>query len=79
MGPGETSLAALRAIGPNATAAQVHEWFEQQSNFPGLMGSYDYKHIQDGHGLAHDDVVIIQWDPKKNDVVPVSKIGGTPL
>lgn len=77
--PAKLLLAALRAIGPSATPVQVNEWLQQQTNFPGLMGFYDFKHIQDGHGLAHDDVVIIRWDSKTNDVVPVSKIGGTPL
>jgi branched-chain amino acid transport system substrate-binding protein len=77
--PAKLLLSALRSIGPNATAAQVRDWLSNLTNFAGVMGVYDFKHITDQHGLPHEDVVIIQWDPKKSDTFPVSKLGGAPF
>jgi branched-chain amino acid transport system substrate-binding protein len=68
---------ALRKIGPNATAAQLHTYLEGLHDYTGITGTYDFR---DGsqRGLGIDSTLIMRWDPDKLDFVSVSKAGGAP-
>jgi len=76
--PAMIVIDALRKIGPNATAAQLHDYIEQLHGYVGITGTYDFR---DGsqRGLGVDSSMIMSWDPAKLDFVSVSKPGGAPL
>jgi branched-chain amino acid transport system substrate-binding protein len=69
---------ALRKIGPNATAAQLHDYLENLHGYVGITGTYDFR---DGsqRGVGVDSTMIMRWDPDKLDFVTASKPGGNPL
>ena len=69
---------ALRKIGPNATAAQLHTYLEGLHDYTGITGTYDFR---DGsqRGLTVNSTLIMRWDPDKADFVSVSKAGGDPM
>ena len=69
---------ALRKLGPNATAEQLHKYIENLHGYTGITGTYDFR---DGsqRGLGVDSTMIMSWDPAKLDFVTVSKPGGAPL
>jgi branched-chain amino acid transport system substrate-binding protein len=76
--PAKLVIDALRKIGPNATAAQLHAYIEDLHGYTGITGTYDFR---DGNqrGLGVDSTLIMRWDPDKSDFVSVSKGGGAPL
>jgi branched-chain amino acid transport system substrate-binding protein len=76
--PAKLVIDALRKIGPNATAAQLHAYIEDLHGYTGITGTYDFR---DGsqRGLGVDSTLIMRWDPDKADFVSVSKGGGAPL
>lgn len=76
--PAVIAIAALRAIGPNATAAQLKNYIEGLHGFNAVAGEYDFR---DGgqRGLTVRNVVIMRWDPAKVGWVAVSQLGGLPL
>lgn len=55
-------VAALRALGPNATAAQIHAWIEALHDFPGALGMYDFR-TGDQHGLGESSLYVVRYDP----------------
>jgi hypothetical protein len=69
---------ALRHIGLNATAEQLHAYIEQLHGYAGINGVYDFR---DGlqHGLTPTAGVVARWFADKNDWIAVSHPGGTPL
>jgi ABC-type branched-subunit amino acid transport system substrate-binding protein len=69
---------ALKHLGTNATARQVHDYIENLHGYAGINGIFDFR---DGsqRGLAGSSAVIVQWNAGKGDWVPVSSAGGTPL
>lgn len=72
-------VAALRALGPNATAKQIHDWIESQRAFPGVLGLYDFR-SGDQHGLGIDSTFVVRYDPAApNGVDIMSEAGGAPL
>jgi len=73
--PAMVIIDALRKIGPNATAAQLHTYLEGLHDYTGITGTYDFR---DGsqRGLGVDSTLIMRWDPDKLDFVSVSKAGG---
>lgn len=77
--PGWVVVSALRKIGPNATADQLHTYLEGLRNFAGVDGIYDLPRTGDNHGLTDLSVIIVTWDPVKADFAVVSKPGGYPL
>jgi branched-chain amino acid transport system substrate-binding protein len=68
---------ALRKLGPNASASDLHDYLEKLHDYTGIAGVYDFR---DGNqrGLTVDDTLIMRWDPDKTDFVSVSKYGGLP-
>jgi branched-chain amino acid transport system substrate-binding protein len=68
----------LRRFGPSMTAAQLHDYIENLNGFAGMNGILDFR---DGkqRGLGLNATLIVRWDATRDDWVPVSKPGGTPL
>ncbi len=61
--PAKIVVAALRALPPNATGPQLHDYIEQVHDFPGLHGFYDLR-SGDQHGVSFrgSDFPFIRWD-----------------
>jgi len=76
--PGLIVVAALRALGPDATADQIRSYIEDLHGFPGVAGEYDFR---DGsqRGLSDKDIMITRWDASKQGWTAVSRLGGAPL
>ena len=75
--PGLLTIAALRALGTNATAAQIRDFISGQTSFAGIQGIYDFsKNPQ--RGVGGDWVFVCRWDPARDAMVPVSKARGVP-
>jgi ABC-type branched-subunit amino acid transport system substrate-binding protein len=76
--PALIAIAALRSIGPDATASQLKSFIEGLHGFNGVAGEYDFR---DGgqRGLTQRNVVIMRWDAAKVGWVAVSQLGGLPL
>lgn len=71
-------VSALRKLGPNATADQLHDYILNLHGFDGAMGTYDFR-LGDQHGLNEQSLVVIKWDPVSRTFPVVSKRGGEPL
>src|SRR5579875_3095740 len=74
--PAMIVINALRALGPNATAAQIHNWIENLHGYGGISGVYDFR---DGsqRGLTQKDILVLRWDNSQGKWIPVSKLGGS--
>jgi branched-chain amino acid transport system substrate-binding protein len=71
-------LAGLRQIGPQATAEQLRDYILGLRRFAGIDGIYDFS-SGDQHGLSDANVVMVAWDPKTKDWLPLSRLGSIPL
>ena len=76
--PAQILVAALRKLGPSASAAQVRAWIAGQTDFAGVDGIYNFKRYPQ-RGLGASSVVVTRWTPARNMWVPVSAPAGTPL
>jgi branched-chain amino acid transport system substrate-binding protein len=72
------TVAGLRALGPDATPAQLRSWILAQTDFAGVNGLYDFTKYPD-RGLSHDTSVLVTYDPAGPSWRWLSKIGGEPL
>jgi branched-chain amino acid transport system substrate-binding protein len=73
--PALLTIAAYRALGTNATSAQIRAWLDDQQSFVGVIGIYDFKAIPQ-RGLDDHSIVIATWDPAHDAFNVVSKAGG---
>jgi ABC-type branched-subunit amino acid transport system substrate-binding protein len=72
-------VAALRALGPNATSKQIHDWIESQHGFAGVLGIYDFR-TGDQHGLGIDSTLVVRYDAASSNGADImSDAGGVPL
>jgi ABC-type branched-subunit amino acid transport system substrate-binding protein len=74
-------VAALRALGPGASAQQIRDWIEGLHDFPGALGMYDFR-VGDQHGLGANTAYIVRYDPNAaggGDTQVMSDAGGAPL
>jgi branched-chain amino acid transport system substrate-binding protein len=69
---------ALRTLGPDATAAQVHDFLVHLKGFAGIDGVYDFTKVPQ-RGLSADNSVVTVWNAKTGSFDVVSKPGGDPL
>jgi hypothetical protein len=70
-------VAALRTLGPDATAPQLHDYFDNLHGFAGINGFYDFR-SSPGRGLGINDVVVVRWDGAKGTWIAVSGPAGAP-
>lgn len=71
-------VAALRKLGPGATAQQVRDFIAGLTDFPGVDGIYDFKAYPE-RGLGPDASAIMRYDAGGKRWVWLSKPGGAPL
>jgi branched-chain amino acid transport system substrate-binding protein len=71
-------IAALRTLGPEATAQQVRSYIANLTDFPGVAGVYNFKASPE-RGLGVQDTVVLRWNAAHNQFEWVSKPGGDPL
>jgi branched-chain amino acid transport system substrate-binding protein len=69
---------ALRHLGPDATAEQIHDYVEHLHGWAGINGIYDFRDAQQ-HGLTRNAGVVARWFADKNDWIAVTHPGGAPL
>jgi branched-chain amino acid transport system substrate-binding protein len=71
-------VSALRKLGVNATAAQVHKYISSLTSFAGINGTYNFTNqsIPDNRGLTINSVYIVKWDPSQTSWAAASGAGG---
>jgi branched-chain amino acid transport system substrate-binding protein len=71
-------ISAYKKLGLNATAAQMHDYFQKLNGWVGVNGRYDFpKYPQ--RGLGEEATIMVRWDGAKNTWIPVSRPGGAPI
>jgi branched-chain amino acid transport system substrate-binding protein len=73
--PAMLIIAALRALGPDATATQVRNYIDGIKDWPGTNGRYNFQAVPQ-RGLGLNTVFVAHWDPAKNTWTAVSRPGG---
>jgi branched-chain amino acid transport system substrate-binding protein len=76
--PSVIVIDALRALGPDVSAAKLHDYIENLHGISGISGDYDFR---DGsqRGLSIDNLLVMKWDPPKDTWTAVSGPGGRPM
>lgn len=69
---------ALRKLGTGATAAQLRQYIEGLTDFPGVDGIYDFKKYPQ-RGLGPDSSTVTTYDANTESWVWLSQPGGAPL
>ncbi len=69
---------ALRTLGPEATAQQVHDFIEHLKGFASIDGVYDFEKVPQ-RGLDVSNSVMTLWSKSEQTWKVVSKPGGEPL
>lgn len=57
---------AIRKLGPDVTAAQLHDYFENLRNWAGIQGVYNFA-TGDQRGLGEPGVALFRWNPTRHD------------
>jgi len=70
--------AALRKLGPTASAEQIRAFLAGTRGWPGISGRYDFKAIPQ-RGIGRGVMYMMRWDIPKQTWVGVSRAGGVPL
>ncbi len=71
-------IAALNALGPDATAAQVRNYIVNLTDFAGVDGFYNFKENPE-RGLGPDSAIVVRYDAKTKAFVWLTQPGGAPL
>jgi branched-chain amino acid transport system substrate-binding protein len=71
-------VAALRALGPGASAEQIRQHVANLTDFAGIDGIYDFK-THPERGLGPDSAIVVRYDAKNNAWVWLTEPGGAPL
>jgi branched-chain amino acid transport system substrate-binding protein len=69
---------ALKALGPDATAQQIHAYIANLADFAGIDGFYNFKENPE-RGLGPDSAIVVRYDPAKKAFIWLTKPGGEPL
>jgi branched-chain amino acid transport system substrate-binding protein len=56
---------ALKRAGPTATAAQIRDALGSVTNWPGMLGRYDFRAIPN-RGLGVKALIVEKWDPARS-------------
>lgn len=70
--------AGLRKLGTKATAAQLREYIDNLTDFPGVDGIYNFKKYPQ-RGLGEQSSTVTAYDAKTQAWVWLSQPGGAPL
>jgi branched-chain amino acid transport system substrate-binding protein len=76
--PANIILDAYRKLGFDATAAQLRTYITNLRGWVGADGTYDFKAVPQ-RGVDAGSIMMIRWDPTRENWVGVSKPGGEPL
>jgi branched-chain amino acid transport system substrate-binding protein len=76
--PAMLLIASLRALGPEASAAQVNDHLSHLKDFAGLNGIYDFSAVPQ-RGLGGRDGLVTIWSTRDQTWQVVSRPGGEPL
>ena len=68
-------VSALRHLGPDATADQIHDYLVHLHGWVGINGVYDFS-SGDQRGIGQNGLEMAQWDAKKDDFVRASAARG---
>lgn len=71
-------VAALRALGPGASAAQIRQYIADLTDFAGVDGLYNFK-ANPERGLGPDSSIVVRYDATAKAWVWLSQPGGAPL
>jgi len=76
--PAMILVAALRKLGTDATAQQIHDFITHLNGYAGVDGIYDFPKVPQ-RGLSIDNAVVTMWSADADTWQVVSRAGGTPL
>jgi branched-chain amino acid transport system substrate-binding protein len=73
--PGLIAIDAIRHIGGNPTAKQMHDYILALHGFPGIYSMYDFR---DGlqRGMGVNSAVVAKWEPSQKWWIAVTAGGG---
>ena len=71
-------VAALRSLGPDASAEQVRQYIATLTDFAGVDGFYNFK-ANPERGLGPESSIVVRYDADTKAWVWLSQPGGTPL
>jgi branched-chain amino acid transport system substrate-binding protein len=73
--PGMIVVSGLRALGPDATAAQLQKYVAGLHSWAGIDGVYDFRDNSQ-RGIGQNAMVIYHWDTAKSEFVVSSRPAG---
>jgi branched-chain amino acid transport system substrate-binding protein len=73
--PAMIIIDALRALGPNASPAQIRAYIEGLHSWAGILGIYDFRD-RSQRGLGENNAVMLRYDGPTNAVTTVSRPAG---
>ena len=71
-------VAALRALGPDASADQVRQYIANLTDFAGVDGFYNFK-ANPERGLGPESSIVVRYDANTKTWVWLSQPGGAPI
>jgi branched-chain amino acid transport system substrate-binding protein len=74
--PASILVAALRKLGPAATADQLHAYIEGLHSWAGIDGIYDFRD-QSQRGIGQNALVVYHWDTASSTFSVASRAAGT--
>ena len=69
---------ALRKLGPEASAAKLHDYLLNLTSWTGVNGPYNFR-SNPQRGIGENNIVMVRFDGATGVGVAVSKFGGAPL
>jgi branched-chain amino acid transport system substrate-binding protein len=76
--PAQLLVDALRKLGPDASAAKLHDYLVNLTAWTGVNGAYNFR-SNPQRGIGENNIVMVRFDGATGAGVAVSKFGGTPL
>jgi len=71
-------VAALKNLGPDASAEQIRSYIANLTDFAGIDGIYDFK-ANPERGLGPENAIVVRYDAKAKAWAWLTKPGGEPL
>ena len=69
---------ALRKLGPDASAAKLHDYLVNLTGWTGVNGPYNFR-TNPQRGIGENNILMVKFDGQTGTGVAVSRFGGTPL